>query len=95
MYRERPGSTRPSLLLLIAWNAAAAHVLGARGPAPLQRAARVITDVLTDTSDATGVYYNENGKPMRASKQVSDPEYANRYVAETRALLATAPSRAS
>jgi hypothetical protein len=60
-----------------------------------KRAARVITDVLTDTSDATGVYYNENGKPMQASKQVSDPEYANRYVAETRALLATAPFRAS
>ena len=54
-----------------------------------KRAARVITDVLTDTSDATGVYYNENGKPMQASKQVRDQEYADRYVAETRALLAT------
>ncbi|MFJ9379963.1 SDR family NAD(P)-dependent oxidoreductase [Streptomyces sp. NPDC101455] len=54
-----------------------------------KRAARVITDVLTDPSNATGVYYNENGKPMQASKQVSDPEYSDRYVAETRALLAT------
>jgi hypothetical protein len=68
---------------------------GHAGPQPLQRAPRVITDVLTDTSDATGVYYNENGKPMRPSKQVSDPEYANRHEVETRALLATAPSRAS
>jgi NAD(P)-dependent dehydrogenase (short-subunit alcohol dehydrogenase family) len=59
-----------------------------------KRAARVITALLTDPSDATGTYYNENGKPMQASKQVSDPQYADRYVAETRALLATAPSPA-
>jgi len=65
-------------------------------PAPLikywstpKRAARVITEVLTAESDATGVYYDENGKPMLASAQVRDPVFAARYVAETRALLAT------
>jgi hypothetical protein len=54
-----------------------------------KRAARVITNVLTDTSDATGVYYDENGKPMLASVQVRDPEFSDRVVAETRDLLAT------
>jgi NAD(P)-dependent dehydrogenase (short-subunit alcohol dehydrogenase family) len=54
-----------------------------------KRAARVITNVLTDTSDATGVYYDENGKPMLASAQVRDPEFSDRVVAETRDLLAT------
>ena len=51
-------------------------------------AASVITRVLTDQSDATGVYYDENGKPMRASKQVSDPAFNHRVVAETRDFLA-------
>ncbi|MNK94690.1 protochlorophyllide oxidoreductase [compost metagenome] len=32
-----------------------------------KRAGRVITKVLTDKSDATGVYYGENGRPMLAS----------------------------
>lgn len=56
-----------------------------------KRAARIITNVLTDQSDATGVYYDENGKPMLASTQVRNPEFSDRYVAETRALLATVP----
>jgi hypothetical protein len=56
-----------------------------------KRAARIITNVVTDPSDATGVYYDENGKPMLASTQVRDPEFSDRYVAETRALLATVP----
>ncbi|HEY2652046.1 MAG TPA: SDR family NAD(P)-dependent oxidoreductase [Solirubrobacteraceae bacterium] len=55
------------------------------------RAARVITEVLTDTSDRTGVYYDENGKPMAGSAQVRDPAFADRIVAETRELLATIP----
>jgi NAD(P)-dependent dehydrogenase (short-subunit alcohol dehydrogenase family) len=59
-----------------------------------KRAARVITEVLTAESDATGAYYNENGKPMLASAQVRDPAFADRYVAETRALLATVPNMA-
>ncbi|WP_431277999.1 SDR family NAD(P)-dependent oxidoreductase [Leifsonia poae] len=53
-----------------------------------KRAARMIAGVVTDTSDATGVYYNENGRPMTASAQVSDPAFQDRYVAETRELLA-------
>jgi NAD(P)-dependent dehydrogenase (short-subunit alcohol dehydrogenase family) len=52
-------------------------------------AARVITTVLTDPTERTGVYYDENGKPMRGSTQVHDPKFQDRYVAETRALLAT------
>jgi NAD(P)-dependent dehydrogenase (short-subunit alcohol dehydrogenase family) len=79
---------------------AAARALGkAMSPiAPLiphfstpKRAARIITRVLTDQSDATAVYYDENGKLMLASKQVRDPGFSDRYVAETRALLATVP----
>lgn len=54
-----------------------------------KRAARVITNVLADRSDATGVYYDENGKPMLASELVRDPEFSDRVVAETRDLLAT------
>ena len=57
-----------------------------------KRAARIITNVLTDASNATGLYYDENGKPMKASKQVTDPKFADRYIAETRALLATVPA---
>ncbi|MDQ2741140.1 MAG: SDR family NAD(P)-dependent oxidoreductase [Chloroflexota bacterium] len=57
-----------------------------------KRAARVITEVLTAESDATGVYYDENGKPMLASAQVRDPAFAARYAADTRVLLATVPS---
>jgi len=52
-----------------------------------KHAARVITEVLTDESDRTGVYYDENGKPMLGSAQVRDPAFADRVVAETRALL--------
>jgi hypothetical protein len=36
--------------------------------------------------------YDEHGKPMHASKQVSDPAYADRYIAESRELLATVPT---
>jgi NAD(P)-dependent dehydrogenase (short-subunit alcohol dehydrogenase family) len=54
-------------------------------------AARVIAAVLTSESDETGVYYDDNGKPMAGSAQVRDPAFAGRVVAETRALLATVP----
>lgn len=57
-----------------------------------KRAARLITQVLTDPAEATGTYCDENGRPMRASTQVSEPDYSDRYVAETRALLATTPA---
>jgi hypothetical protein len=56
-----------------------------------RHAARVLTQVLTGQSDATGVYYDENGKPMTGSVQVRDPAFEDRVVAETRALLATIP----
>lgn len=60
-----------------------------------KHAARVITDVLTSDSDQTGMYYDENGKPMTGSAQVRDPAFAGRVVAETRALLATVPVHAT
>ncbi|MFG3291587.1 SDR family NAD(P)-dependent oxidoreductase [Streptomyces sp. NPDC048179] len=52
-------------------------------------AARVITRILADESDTTGVYYDEKGRPMRGSAQVHDPAFNARVVAETRALLGT------
>ncbi|WP_432970540.1 SDR family NAD(P)-dependent oxidoreductase [Dactylosporangium sp. CA-233914] len=54
-------------------------------------AARMISGVLTADSRDTGVYYDEKGKPMAASTQVSGRAYQDRVVAETRALLATIP----
>ncbi len=54
-------------------------------------AARMITTVLTG-STGTGVYYDEKGRPMRASTEVGDPAFQDRVVAETRALLATVPA---
>jgi len=44
--------------------------------------------VLFGESCSGKAYYDERGKPMRASTQVSDPEFADRYIAQTRALLA-------
>ena len=57
-----------------------------------QRAARVITNILTDGSVGTGVYFDENGKPMRGSALAHDPKFEDRVVAETRALLSAAPA---
>ncbi len=57
-----------------------------------QLAARVITEVLTDESNDTGVYFDEKGQPMLGSAQVRDPAFAGRVVAETRALLSTYPA---
>ena len=53
------------------------------------RAAKVITNVLLNAQGTTGVYYDERGKPMLGSAQVRDPEFQDRVVAETRALLST------
>jgi NAD(P)-dependent dehydrogenase (short-subunit alcohol dehydrogenase family) len=55
-------------------------------------AARVITGVLTDDLGRTGVYYDENGRPMNGSALVREPEFTERVVAETRALLARVPA---
>jgi hypothetical protein len=57
-------------------------------------AGRLIANTLIDPSEATGIYYDEKGAPMKASAQVSDPTFSDRYVAETRALLAGAPAEA-
>lgn len=55
-------------------------------------AARVITTIMTDESAATGVYYDERGRPMSGSELVRQPEFDQRVVAETRALLAQVPA---
>ncbi len=55
-------------------------------------AARVIVKILTDDSAQTGGYFDESGKPMLGSTQIQDPAFQDRYVAETRALLATIPN---
>jgi len=51
--------------------------------------ARVITKILIDASGQTGVYYYERGHPMLGSTLVRDPEFTDRVVAETRALLSS------
>ena len=56
------------------------------------RAAKVVTNAVLNEQGETGVYFDERGKPMFGSKQVSDPEFQDRVVAETRALLATVPA---
>ena len=61
-----------------------------------KRAAHVIADVLTDDTDQqTGVYYDEKGRPMLGSTQVSDHAFQDRVVNETRALLARLPANSS
>ena len=44
---------------------------------------------LTDQSGRTGSYYDEKGQPILGSKQVGDPNFQDRVVAETRALQST------
>lgn len=58
-----------------------------------KRAGRVIARILTDPSDATGLYYDETGKPMKASTQVSDPAFSDRFVKESRDLLVAVTPR--
>ncbi|MFC1408627.1 SDR family NAD(P)-dependent oxidoreductase [Streptacidiphilus sp. N1-12] len=52
-----------------------------------KRAARMITRVLTEEADSTGVYHDEKGNSMLGSTQVRDTAFQDRVVAETRALL--------
>ena len=56
-----------------------------------KRAARVATKVLMNASSQTGIYYDDGGHPAQGSARVRDPEFQNRVVAETRALLSTVP----
>jgi NAD(P)-dependent dehydrogenase (short-subunit alcohol dehydrogenase family) len=53
------------------------------------RAGKVITNVLLNSSAGTGVYYDDRGRPMLGSTLVRDPEFQDRVVAQTRALLST------
>ena len=53
-----------------------------------RRAARVLTKILIDESARTGVYFDEAGAPMLASALARNPQFQDRVVAETRALLA-------
>jgi len=55
-------------------------------------AAPVITKALLNQSGETGIYYDEVGHPMLGSVLVRDPEFQDRVVAETRALLSTIPT---
>lgn len=52
-----------------------------------RKAAKVITGILTDTSGRTGLYFDEKGKPMHGSELAHDPEFQDRVLTETRALL--------
>jgi NAD(P)-dependent dehydrogenase (short-subunit alcohol dehydrogenase family) len=52
------------------------------------QAAVVITNAVLNSPGDTGVYYDQRGNPMLGSTQVRDPEFQDRVVAETRALLA-------
>jgi NAD(P)-dependent dehydrogenase (short-subunit alcohol dehydrogenase family) len=52
-------------------------------------AAKIITNATLNEPGATGVYYDDRGQPMLGSTLVRDPEFQDRVVAETRALLST------
>lgn len=54
-----------------------------------KKAANVITKIMTDSSGATGMYYNESGGPMQGSELIRDVRFQERVVLETRALLAS------
>ncbi|MDB5713913.1 MAG: short-chain dehydrogenase/reductase [Sphingomonadales bacterium] len=56
-----------------------------------KRAARVITDILTDSSGQSGVYYDESGRPMLGSALAREPQFQDRVVSETRTFLAASP----
>jgi hypothetical protein len=48
----------------------------------------VITDVMINEEGKTGVYFDDRGHPMQASRLVRDPKFRARVLAETRAFLA-------
>jgi NAD(P)-dependent dehydrogenase (short-subunit alcohol dehydrogenase family) len=59
-----------------------------KGSTNPRRAGRVIANAVLNPRGETGAYLDERGKPMRGSALVHDPEFQDRVVAETRALLA-------
>jgi len=56
-----------------------------------KHAARLLAGVLRSQPHQSGVYYDENGKPMLGSAQVRHAAFSDRVVAETRALLDRVP----
>lgn len=54
-----------------------------------ERSAKIITQVLTDRSGQTGVYFDEKGRPMRGSDIAHDAQFQDRVLAETRAFIAS------
>ena len=52
-----------------------------------KKSAEVITNILTDKSGKTGVYFDEKGKPMLGSELSQDHNFQDLVVAETRAFL--------
>ena len=72
------GSVRPPLLVpVLKYWGTTKHV------------AKVITRVVMNAVGESGVYYDDEGNPLRPSAIVRDPNYTARVVKETRALLAT------
>jgi len=53
-----------------------------------ERAAHVISKVVTDQSGKTGIYYDEKGKPMTGSALVQDTKFQDLVIKETRDFLA-------
>lgn len=53
-----------------------------------QRAAKIITNIMTGKTFASGQYYDEGGHVMQGSQQVHDNSFQQRVVDETRALIA-------
>ena len=56
------------------------------------QAARVITNAVLNPSGESGVYYDDEGRPMLPSTLIRDPNFTARVVAETRGLLASHPA---
>lgn len=54
-----------------------------------KKSAKVITQIMIDTTSKTGVYFDEKGRPMQGSELVRDTTFQDRVVAETRTLLST------
>jgi len=53
-----------------------------------EKAATVLTQVVTDRSGATGIYFDERGQPMRGSDLAHDIGFQDRVLGESRAFLA-------
>jgi hypothetical protein len=52
-----------------------------------ERAARVLTSILTGNSKQTGLYYDEADDPMQGSARANDRAFQARVLAETREFL--------